>query len=514
MRTCPFREVLHTVAEKVGMDPSQGNFQTDEAIPIGKWINQWVRRQYDGVDYPEWTVTHQFVPNNVNHIVLWDAYAIDLTAQARPAGTLVKLGRIIAVYLVNPATTNAPIETDYTLTPNGVHVGYDHGSSVWIKYIAPAPRFTAEVWSSSRTYKQDEAAYSSTTGEVYRSKSNSNRGHDPATSFSLPLDPEVESPAIPPPTLEMTQDWVPDNPGIALLPQILVVSFATVSPPPPPSDTPANGEFFTVIIQDLEGNVLGEGADTADGSTPLTTIITNVATALGTDLGGNFTVTPDTANKLITVEGTNYAGAFTANNSNFRTVEPISHFLKVVATQTYTPALAAATGLPRITRITITDSTTYPGFIYALEMIGTDGELHRVEYTSQIYDSSAQILQGLVSAVAASDDTFWETVQLAFDPDGLTLDVSIFDNASTDVHVDAPPPPAGGAWWELTPFPLALADQVIRGATADVLKEWGQTQEGMAEEQVVSQEAGIRTNAVSPSNAPLTEQLTTSRYRL
>jgi hypothetical protein len=105
-------------------------------------------------------------------------------------------------------------------------------------------------------------------------------------------------------------------------------------------------------------------------------------------------------------------------------------------------------------------------------------------------------------------------VQFTFDTSALTLDVAISDNASTDVHVDAPPPPAGGAWWELVPFPLALADQIIRGANADVLKEWGQTPEGQAEEQAVGSETAVRAQAFTSQQTLTEERKPTSRYQL
>src|SRR6266508_5913483 len=71
MRTVNFRDdVLHAVADKLGLDPDQSNFLTNQAIPIGKFIDQWVRRTYDARDWPEWTITDQFVPTN--HVVPYD----------------------------------------------------------------------------------------------------------------------------------------------------------------------------------------------------------------------------------------------------------------------------------------------------------------------------------------------------------------------------------------------------------------------------------------------------------
>ncbi len=495
VRIIPFRQVLHTVAERVGMDPLQGNFITDEAIPVGKFIDQWTRRTYDAQDWPEWTITKQFVP--IDHVVPWDYVVGEVTT---------KIGRVFSVFLVDPATTDAPIETDYMFTPNGVHVGYEHGTYVWIKFIAPAPRFTAEVWRSSQIYQQDDVTYSYTTGEVYRSTSNGNIGHDPANNFALPLDPPVEAPAITPPQVEMIQDFVPDNPGVIAQDQIVDVPYELDVADPLPANT-----RFNLAVLDVDGNELANENVISSGVESLATLLATLTAQLIADGDlSSFTITSDpttirlqdASNFSITLA---FWGSFGGPNVNV----PIHQI------QVYNPGMGATAGVPRITRITITDATTYLGKIYTLEMIGASGVRHAVQYTSTLLDSSAQILQGLINAVAASIDTFWVAVQLTFDPVNLTLDVAIKDNASTDVHVDSAAAPAGGAWWELVPFPLMLADQVIRGSTADVLKEWGQTQEGVLEEQAVPSETTIRTNAVTPSNAPLTEQTAgKSRYRL
>lgn len=502
VRTCPFRYVLHTVAQKVGLDPTQGNFISDEAIPVGIWIDSWARRTYDAQDWPEWTVTKAFAP--AGHVVPWD-YLSGFSSH-NPVTT--KLGRIFAVYLVDPSTTNAPVETDYTLTPSGIHVGYEHGTNVWIKYIAPAPRFTAEVWNSTNIYKINEVAYSYTTGEVYRSKSNGNLGHDPATTFSLPMDPVVEAPAIPPPTTEMTQDWVPDNPGVIAQDQIVDVLYESDAgiPDPPPANT-----RFNLGVLDVDGNELANEVVISTGAESIATLLATLVTQLIADM--------DLSTFTITSTGTTVRLQDASNFSIFVAFwglifEPNQN-VPVHQIQVYNAGFSAASGQPKITRITITDATTYLGYIYSLKMIGADGVEHIVYYTSTLFDSSAQILQGLIDAKLASSDTFWTTVQLIFDPTNLTLDVAIKDNASTDVRVDLPVPPAGGAWWELVPFPLALADQVIRGATGDVLKEWGQFPEGQAEEQAVGQEAGVRAGAFSVSDAPLTQQVKpSSRYRI
>src|SRR6266581_4634430 len=184
MRTVNFRDgVLHAVAYKLGLDPDQSNFLTNQAIPIGSYIDEWVRRIYDGRDWPEWTVTHKFAPTT-DHIVPWDAIAIDLVIPPSVVGTLVQLGRILKVFLIDPTTTDAPIDTPFAILDDGIHVGYEYGQYVWIRYIAPPPKFTAIQWLVSSTYAKDDTVYSYTTGECYKSKVNNNIGHDPVSEGS------------------------------------------------------------------------------------------------------------------------------------------------------------------------------------------------------------------------------------------------------------------------------------------------------------------------------------------
>jgi len=509
MRNIPFKSVLHGVAHKFSLDPEQSNFLTNQAIPIGEYIDQWVRRLYDARDWPEWTVTKKFAPSN--HVVTWDALALGAPTVS------VKIGRVISVFLVDPSTTDAPIDTPFTLTDTGIHVGYQHGSFVWIKYLAPPPKFTAEQWNAATTYALDDVAYSYTTGEVYRSKANSNFGHDPASNFSLPPNPIIgHPPSLPPPSVEITQQWTPDNPGIVSRSQIVIVDFnqtpdGTAIPDPLP-DFPAG---VVVAFNVNYGGTLPAIANAAVAGTPLSiadAIDDMVADLIAYAELASFTITGDHANKTITIED---ASNFTIEDAIYRAgTEGPNHFLKVSQTQSYQPAFSAASGQPQIAQITINADTTYPGATYELLVTDSSGVDHTVEYVSQLYDSSAQILQGIILAVevAAATDTFWQGVQLAFDPTGITLDVSVRDRVSVALR----PAPTGSGWWELVPFPKAIADAVMRGAVADLNREWGQTEKAAAEEAVVPQETDIAAGdfTTMPDPPLTTQQAGYSRYKV
>ena len=239
MRTVNFKsDVLWAVADKMGLDPEQSNFLTNQAIPIGKSIDQWVRRVYDARDWPELTLTDQFAP--ASHIVPYD-YVPSGIFNATPK----TIGRVIKVFLVDPDTTDAPIDTDFTLQDRGVHVGYDHGTTVWIRYITPPPRFTAVQWSSSEIYAKDDVVYSYRTGECYRSRVNNNLGHDPATAFSVPPH-QINDQDLPPAPVVITQERTPPNVGSALRNEILVISFSDAITGTTPTDPPEAGTDFNV----------------------------------------------------------------------------------------------------------------------------------------------------------------------------------------------------------------------------------------------------------------------------
>jgi hypothetical protein len=131
MRTVNLRDdVIYAVARKMGFDPLV-SLQTDQAEAYVSFINAWVRRLYPAFDWPEWTFIEQRTP--VNHYISWNE-----------AGKSV-IGRVLAVYLRDPQTTNA-IGLDapgVRLEESGVFCGFEHGTNVWLKYIKEAPEYSA-----------------------------------------------------------------------------------------------------------------------------------------------------------------------------------------------------------------------------------------------------------------------------------------------------------------------------------------------------------------------------------
>lgn len=495
MRTVNFRDdVLHVVADKLGIDPEQSNFLTNEAVPIGKFIDQWVRRTYGARDWPEWTITDQFAP--VNHVVPYDNTSTTISGTVSK-----KIGRVLKVFLVDPATTDAPVDTPFTLRDDGIHCGYEHGSYVWIRYIAPAPRFTAVSWRADFTYRVDDTVYSYTTGECYKSKINGNLNHDPVSA------PRPDLPYLP------TEEIVALEPayiGTAPAPQIVDVYVAygdgtAITDPMP------NGDEFTLVTLDTAGNPLSGHSIVGDGATSIATMLGTLKTQCDGDALPGFTFTVFASEKKLRIEST--TTEFVVQNWQYSPAPNVVFLpLKRVQVQPLSLGTSPTDIVPQQLKLTIGDSELLPGALYTLTFTDSDGTEHVVEYQSAAFDSRDQIFYGLAAAIGASTDLTVANVAAAVDTSEPSMTLSII----RQIGVNAQVRPIGSQYWTLVPFPKALADQVIRGAYGDLLKEWGQTDKGAAEEQAVPAESEISAGVFAPTpNPPMTgQQAGLSRYKL
>jgi hypothetical protein len=495
MRTVNFRDdVLHVVADKLGIDPEQSNFLTNQAVPIGKFIDQWVRRTYDARDWPEWTITDQFAP--VNHVVPFDNTSTIIS------GTVTKkIGRVLKVFLIDPATTDAPVDTPFTLLEDGIHCGYEHGSYVWIRYIAPTPRFTAVQWRADFTYRVDDTVYSYTTGQCYKSKINGNLNHDPS------IAPIPDFPYLP------TEEIVALEPayiGTAPAPQIVDV-YVVNSDGTAITDPMPNGDEFTLTTLDTDGNPLSGHSIMGDGSTSIAAMLATLKTQCDGDALSGFTFTVFGSDKKLRIEST--TTQFVVQNWQY-SPDPLVVFLPLKRVQVQPLAVGTSPTdiVPQQLKLTIGDNQLLPGALYTLTFTDSDGTEHVVEYQSAAFDSRDQIFYGLSAAIGASTDLVVANVAASVDTSEPSMTLAII----RQIGVNAQVRPIGSQYWTFVPFPNALADQVIRGAFADLLKEWGQTDKGAAEEQAVPAESAISAGVRAPMpNPPLTgQQAGQSRYKL
>lgn len=190
MRTASFRDdVLWAIARKLGLDPAT-EFLTDEGESYASYINAWVRRSWDGADFPEWATIKEFAPDT-NHMVPYRAFPVG-------APEPVTISRPLKVYLVDPRRSPYPIDTHFRTWDEGLHVGFDHGGTVWIKYIGLAPKFTSIKWDPNKSYENGELAYSPRSGECYSSLVAGNLGNDPVVGFATALPTQITQTACGP----------------------------------------------------------------------------------------------------------------------------------------------------------------------------------------------------------------------------------------------------------------------------------------------------------------------------
>ena len=141
-----------------------------------------------------------------------------------------------------------------------------------------------------------------------------------------------------------------------------------------------------------------------------------------------------------------------------------------------------------------------PAAVYSLNFKDITGASHIVDYTATLDDGNQQILAGLIAAVqsGAFSDPFFAGVVSTLDTVSPLAQFSTNMKISLDAQMTLP----GSPWWELVLMPIDLADQIMRGATADALKEWGQMQAGGAEEQLVPVESQVSSSKFATNQTP------------
>jgi hypothetical protein len=174
LRMANFRDqVMYGLAYKMGLDPS--NVFGIQADAYASFINTWIRKLFDRFDWPEWTVLNQFTPDANHYVPIF---------QTAPTLTI---GRVLKLYLTNPITTRGVLDTPFKQNVNGIWCGFEHGPTVWMKYLPQAPLFTAKVWSSTTTYSnyfsQVDRSYCVTydpiSGWCFASAQDGNTNHNP-----------------------------------------------------------------------------------------------------------------------------------------------------------------------------------------------------------------------------------------------------------------------------------------------------------------------------------------------
>jgi hypothetical protein len=161
------------------------NFPSDLATVYTNCINIAYKKIHDRFDFPDLVTIEQRTPDS-NHYIGFEQ--VGLSA----------INRVLKVYPRDPRVTYPPMDMPFRNDANGIHVGYDHGTTVWIRYVKPAPRFSAQLWSSAGNYNKDTPIYDGPipgqSGDVYKAlQGPPNTNHPPISSptwWELILIPE------------------------------------------------------------------------------------------------------------------------------------------------------------------------------------------------------------------------------------------------------------------------------------------------------------------------------------
>jgi hypothetical protein len=497
MRSVKFQDVLYAVARKIGFTPESGNFLSNQAIPIGEYITSGINHTYTAQDFPELCPVLRVTP--INHVVSYK------TLFSGVSGVVFDIQRVLDVFLLDPTTTDAPISTDYTLGETGIHVGFDHGANVWIKYMESPPKFTAIPWRADSNYQRDDTVYAPRTGQCYKSRLNNNLGHDPGSTVT-----HEDQQAIL--LSEVTQERTPDNPGIPVTPKQFLIHFDTTVTQFDIPNPPNAGDVFKVYVVDSAGTLLGDAFFTTDGLNTLADVITNVVSQLTTDLGGGWTITGNTSAFTVSISNDSEFFIRYAAYETFAQPEFLEAALPVEQVANYIPNIFASAGTPQRIQVSLPAGQLIAGATYRLTFNDIDGKQYIVEQTASSTDTQIQVLQGLIDQIQGSNEPFFKAIGSSMDSISSTASFDSRNAIGIDATLNIPSSP----WWQIVPFPEVLFNPVVRWAVAEYYGEQGQTDKQTTEEGKLPQEIKSVSGdfETTPTAEFTTQQKPYSRYKI
>jgi hypothetical protein len=179
--------------------------------------------------------------------------------------------------------------------------------------------------------------------------------------------------------------------------------------------------------------------------------------------------------------------------------------------QQYTPAQPATPPTAQVSQVYLQPAQLLPGMLWTITMMDAASETHEVNYQSLPTDGATEIINGILAGFnpVPPDDFFNQLVVTA---DYALRTLTIVSPGYIIVQASVTPP---FSKWEMVAFPFALAEPVIRGVYSDALREGGQTDKALAEEQgAVAEVVDRGTKALAPGFTDLTDtRAPAARYR-
>lgn len=152
-RTTRFKEVLHRVAYRMGIDPTV-EFNRNSAEAVAEYLREAYELAYEWYEWPESISVDEYTVTDSK--IEWDA------------PTLGSFGTIFDIYTNHPLTSRNPLPLSFTMVADGIYINPDFtGTSVWVKWRAPAPKFTGREYLYTDTQAVGDTVYYEFTGECY-----------------------------------------------------------------------------------------------------------------------------------------------------------------------------------------------------------------------------------------------------------------------------------------------------------------------------------------------------------
>jgi hypothetical protein len=210
---------LTSCARRCGLDPDTNDLSPEEAAVFGELINGRVEEAVEYAWWPELTLCEErfyradwddataYAIGDEVYYATTDAYYVAILAGTNQnpstattyweavtdmdryvpwqlAGTT-PIAEVKDCYKSSPRThPDDPYRLLFEMSDNGVQMGTDAGTSVWLEFRTDPPQFTTTAYDAAITYAVGDLVYVASTGECYECIQ-AGIGQDPTTETAF-----------------------------------------------------------------------------------------------------------------------------------------------------------------------------------------------------------------------------------------------------------------------------------------------------------------------------------------
>lgn len=154
--TRTYKELFENTCRAAGIEPDR--VLNDDSLAIRDYINTGIREGWEYYPWPDLMEVTSTTVANIDNYAEHDLFSISK---------------------YDPRDKRYPHFYTYSVDANGINIINDLATTdtVWLKYRQAWYPFKGTAYSATTTYSIGDMAYDSTTGDYYRSLSNSNIGN-------------------------------------------------------------------------------------------------------------------------------------------------------------------------------------------------------------------------------------------------------------------------------------------------------------------------------------------------